>query len=40
MITEFEEAPSTSGTWLHPKTYYKARTSKENSNPVKMFTGI
>ena len=40
MIKEFEEKPSTSGTWLHPKTYFKAKASVENSAPVLMHDGI
>jgi pSer/pThr/pTyr-binding forkhead associated (FHA) protein len=25
MIQEYDDAPSASGTWVHPKTYFKAR---------------
>jgi len=29
-----EDIGSTSGTWMHPKTYSKARVDVENSMPV------
>ena len=32
--------PSTSGTWFHPKPYYKARISIENSPPVVLQKGM
>lgn len=34
MITEDPAAPSMSGTWLNPKSYYKARIDTANSLPV------
>ena len=40
MITESTEAPSMSGTWLHLKNYFKAKTSVENSAPVQMYDGM
>jgi len=34
MITEDPARPSAGGTWIHPKTYTKARISTSNSLPV------
>jgi pSer/pThr/pTyr-binding forkhead associated (FHA) protein len=37
LIREFSDTKlSTSGTWLHPKTYNRARMSKNNSEPVRL----
>ena len=39
MIKEFDK-PAMSGTWLHLKNYFKAKTSVENSAPVLMHDGM
>jgi pSer/pThr/pTyr-binding forkhead associated (FHA) protein len=40
MITEHADAPAMSGTWLHPKNYFKAKAAIENSAPVLMHDGM
>ena len=40
IVYENTDKPSTSGTWLHPKPYYKARVSIENSPPVVLQKGM
>ena len=39
MVKEYPK-PSTSGTWMHPKTYLKARHTKQNSLPVLIKEGM
>ena len=39
-LIQEHETPSTSGTWLHPKSYFKAKTGGENSAPVLMHDGM
>ena len=41
LIKEFsDDKKSTSGTWIHPKTYNLARYSTGHSDPIKMYDGF
>lgn len=40
VVREHDDKIALSGTWLHAKSYYKARTSVENSAPVLMHDGM
>ena len=39
MVKE-NDVPSASGTWLHLKTYVKARVDVANSQPVEIYNGM
>lgn len=40
VVREHDGAPSMSGTWLHAKSYFKAKAGLDNSAPVPMHDGI
>ena len=40
IMYENADTPSKSGTWFHPKRYFQAKLSLENSPPVQLLNGM